>query len=183
MVIRRFVAFVLAFLVATLAYYFFLHRKVSLSPATSFEECVTEGNPVMESYPRQCISKAGEHFTENIGTTLEKTNLIRLTTPLPNAVVTSPLTVTGEARGNWFFEASFPVFLTDWDGKIIAQGIAQAEGDWMTTEFVPFHANLTFTTADVSGQYSDRGTLILKKDNPSGLPEHDDALEIPVRLK
>ena len=25
-----------------------------------------------------------------------------------------------------------------------------------------------------------RGSLILKKDNPSGMPEHDDALEIPI---
>ena len=28
--------------------------------------------------------------------------------------------------------------------------------------------------------YSNRGALILKKDNPSGLPEHDDALEVPI---
>ncbi|MEK7625591.1 MAG: hypothetical protein AAB467_04585, partial [Patescibacteria group bacterium] len=70
------------------------------------------------------------------------------------------------------------VFLTDWDGLIIARGIATAKGDWMTTEFVPFEATLTFT-AD-KNVYSNRGTLILKKDNPSGLPEFDDALEIPV---
>jgi len=30
---------------------------------------------------------------------------------------------------------------------------------------------------------TDNGTLILEKDNPSGLPEHDDSLEIPVVLK
>jgi len=149
---------------------------------TTFEECVLEGNPVMESYPRQCISKSGKHFTENVGNAVEKSDLIRLTSPLPNATVSSPITITGEARGNWYFEASFPIFLTDWDGKIIAQGIATAQGEWMTTEFVPFKATLKYNFAD-AGQYSNRGTLILKKDNPSGLPEHDDALEIPVMLK
>ncbi|MFA5996447.1 MAG: Gmad2 immunoglobulin-like domain-containing protein [Candidatus Paceibacterota bacterium] len=115
--------------------------------------------------------------------TIDKSNLIRLTSPLPNAEISSPVTITGEARGNWYFEASFPVFLTDWDGKIIGQGIAEAQSGWMTADFVPFKATLSFDTALISGQYSRSGTLILKKDNPSGLPEHDDALEIPVRLK
>ncbi len=32
----------------------------------SFEDCVAAGNPVMESYPRQCRHK-GEHFVEVIG--------------------------------------------------------------------------------------------------------------------
>lgn len=113
----------------------------------------------------------------------DKSGLIRLTSPLPGAEISSPATITGEARGNWYFEASFPIFLTDWDGKIIGQGIAEAQSDWMTTDFVPFKATLTFDTALISGQYSRNGTLILKKDNPSGLPENDDALEIPVRLK
>lgn len=35
---------------------------------TNFEECVAAGNPVMESYPRQCSHK-GEIFTEEIDVT------------------------------------------------------------------------------------------------------------------
>ena len=76
----------------------------------------------------------------------------------------------------------------DWDGRIIAQGIATAKADpatgevnWMTEEFVPFEATLTFTVDP--NVYSRRGSLILQKDNPSGLPEHDDALEIPIIYK
>lgn len=118
---------------------------------------------------------------ENSGNAAQKADLIRLTTPQPNSTVQSPLTITGEARGTWYFEASFPVVLVDWDGRIIAQGIAQAQSEWMTTEFVPFEAVLTFA-ADPNA-YSNRGALILQKDNPSGLPEHDDALEIPVIIK
>lgn len=108
----------------------------------------------------------------------EKENLIRVSSPAPNQKVKSPLVVKGEARGVWFFEASFPVFLVDWDGRIIAQGIATAKDDWMTENFVPFEATLDFVLD--KNAYSNRGALILKKDNPSGLPEYDDALEMPV---
>lgn len=102
--------------------------------------------------------------------------------PLENAVVGSPLTISGEARGPWFFEASFPVSLVNWDGLIIAEGVATATGDWMTTDLVPFTATLKFTSPYKPGDpdFMKRGTVILKKDNPSGLPEHDAALEVPV---
>ena len=112
-----------------------------------------------------------------------KEDLIRVTSPRAGSAVTSPLTISGEARGNWFFEASFPVYVADWDGLIIGEGYATAEGEWMTSDFVPFTATITFDTEEIRGQYSDRGTLILKKANASGLPEHDDALEIPIILK
>ena len=53
----------------------------------------------------------------------------------------------------------------------------------MTEEFVPFSAVLEFVTPTAGDPELNRGTLILQKDNPSGLPEHDDALEIPVVFK
>lgn len=34
---------------------------------TNFEECAAAGNPVMESYPRQCRAQDGTTFTEIIG--------------------------------------------------------------------------------------------------------------------
>lgn len=35
--------------------------------AKSFEDCVGAGNPVMDTYPRQCNDvRTGESFTENI---------------------------------------------------------------------------------------------------------------------
>jgi len=142
----------------------------------SFNDCVIAGNPVMESYPRQCTSKAGVHFTEEIGNELALIDKIKINNPRPNQMISSPLTITGQARGTWFFEASFPVVLTDWYGLIIAQGIATAKSDWMTEDFVPFEATLTFNTPT----YKNNGNLILKRDNPSGLPEYDEALEIPV---
>lgn len=110
---------------------------------------------------------------------IAKNDDIMLYSPLPNEKISSPLTLYGEARGTWYFEASFPIILTDWDGKIIAEGYATAQDDWMTEKFVPFEATLEFEKPEMAEQY-DRGSLILQKDNPSGLPENDDALELTV---
>ena len=103
--------------------------------------------------------------------------IIQVSSPLPNTTVASPLTVTGKARGNWYFEASFPIRLFDGNGKELAVGIAQAQGEWMTTEFVPFQVTLNFTNPTTT-----TGTLVLEKDNPSGLPEHAAELRLPVKF-
>jgi hypothetical protein len=143
----------------------------------SFEECVAQNYPVLESYPRQCKTPDGKTFVENIGNELEKTNLIKSSNPRPNQTIFSPLFIEGEARGTWFFEASFPIKLLDIDGKEIASAIAQAKSDWMTEDFVPFEAVLQFIAPDTK-----EGTLVFKKDNPSGLPEYDDELIIPIKF-
>jgi hypothetical protein len=111
------------------------------------------------------------------GTRVDPSLMITVSEPLPDATVTSPLRITGSARGNWYFEASFPVRLVDAQGNTIAQVPAQAQGEWMTENFVPFVATLTWATSSVTGA---TGTLILMRDNPSGLPEHDAQIEIPV---
>lgn len=103
-------------------------------------------------------------------------DLVIIELPLPGTAISSPVTVRGKARGPWYFEASFPVALTDGNGRVIAQQPAQALGEWMTTDWVPFEAVLTYDEAGLTGS----GMLILRKDNPSGLPEHDDAVQIPV---
>ncbi|MGH7249481.1 MAG: Gmad2 immunoglobulin-like domain-containing protein [Minisyncoccia bacterium] len=120
----------------------------------------------------------------------DKSDLIRVTTPQPNDIITNPLIIKGVARGTWFFEASFPVELripSKPPQTVIARAPAHAEGDWMTNDFVPFEATLTFenpTGLDTMVPPNPNRCLILelKKDNPSGLPEHDDSLDIPVCL-
>ncbi|MEK7579192.1 MAG: Gmad2 immunoglobulin-like domain-containing protein [Patescibacteria group bacterium] len=145
------------------------------STITSFEECA-KYYPVMESYPEQCNTPGGKHFTRDVGNILEKMDLIDIASPRPGDVVKSPLTVTGEARGTWYFEASFPVTLVDDEGVEVARGIAEAQGEWMTEEFVPFKATLTFTEKPTT----EKGRLMLHKDNPSGLPQNDDVLIVPI---
>jgi hypothetical protein len=143
----------------------------------SFEECVEAGNPILESYPSQCITPDGKKFTQDIGNELEKINIIRVNTPRPNEKVTSPLEIKGEARGAWFFEGSFPLEIVTESGVTITQSFVTAEGDWMTEEFIPFSAEVAF---DPGNEKS--GFLILKKDNPSGLIENDDFLKIPLKF-
>ncbi len=96
--------------------------------------------------------------------------------------ISSPLIVTGEAVGTWFFEGDFPVIVTDWDGMIIGEGYATAKGDWMTEDFVEFEGTIEFTRSERS-MVRDNGAVIFQKDNPSGLPEYDDAREIPIYFK
>lgn len=115
----------------------------------------------------------------------DKRNLIRVSSPKPNEIIKSPFTVSGEARGFWFFEASFPIRLFDENGQELAIAVAQAQGDpagggvnWMTENFVPFKAILTFERPT-----TETGVLVLEKDNPSGLPEYADELKIPIRFR
>lgn len=96
----------------------------------------------------------------------------------PNALVVSPLKITGHARGTWYFEASFPIQLLDQTGTVLAQVPAQSQGNWMTEDLVPFTATLNFATPA-----TDTGMLVLKKDNPSGLPQNDAALTVPIRFR
>lgn len=108
-------------------------------------------------------------------------DMIRIANPTPGSTVTTPLLFSGEARGGWFFEASFPITIVDWNGRIIGEGIATATGDWMTSEFVPFTASIPYVLpSDVAYR---RGAIILQKDNPSGMPENDDAFEVPILFK
>jgi len=93
----------------------------------------------------------------------------------PGQEITSPLIVEGEARGTWFFEASFPVKITDESGNVLGVSYAQAQSDWMTENFVPFRGEITY-----SSKSGGNGFLVFAKDNPSGLPEHDKEIKIPV---
>jgi len=142
---------------------------------TDFNSCAAAGRPVMESYPRQCAYN-GQTFAENIGNAVEHASLITVSSPQPNATIASPLAITGQAVGNWYSEAVFPVKLFDVGNNLLAEGQAQAQGPWMTTSFVPFTVALNFAAQPVNST----GTLILYKDNPSGLPANDDQLTVPV---
>jgi len=142
-------------------------------------EWVRHGNPQSPKPTKPC-HKEGPSSQAQVFTTVKgNTDVIRITKPLPLAheTISSPLEIQGEARGTWYFEASFPVKLLDLKGEVIAEGIAQAKSDWMAENYVPFEVKLDFlVVADTDA------ILVLKKDNPSGLPANDDQLEIPIRL-
>lgn len=161
---------------------------------TSFRECVDAGYPILDSYPEQCETPDGKRFIReldedelplDVAIHIEsKRDLITVASPRPFSTVSSPLTITGEARGYWYFEADFPIRMEDADGNTIGAHFGTArldpddpESTWMTEDFVPFEAILHFEEPR-----TETGTLILEKDNPSGLLEHADELRIPVRF-
>lgn len=102
---------------------------------------------------------------------------VRVSAPRPNAVVSGPLEVGGEARGTWFFEADFPVRLLDDEGREIAAVPARAVGEWMTEEFVPYEATVPFADAATR-----TGVLVLERANPSGRADRAAIVAVPVRF-
>lgn len=171
---RKIIGTLITILVLGAIAWLIFYKSPTVSIA-SFDECVAAGYPVIETYPEQCKTPDGKTFTKS--TSGDVSDLIHVTKPLKNAVITSPVTVEGEARGNWYFEASFPVRILDGFGRELAVQPMQAEGEWMTTEFVPFKGTIAFNTPTTA-----TGTIIFHKDNPSGLPQNDRELRIPVRF-
>jgi hypothetical protein len=116
----------------------------------------------------------GEEIGEEVG---EDNDMVIIDLPARGAPVESPLVIRGRAHGNWFFEAGFPVRLIDGRGEIVAEGIATALDDWMTEDFVPFEAELEFSLENETA-----AELVLMRDNPSGLPENEGSVSIPLVL-
>lgn len=143
-------------------------------PTISFQDCIAFDGIIQESYPRKCTID-NETFTEDIGNELEKMDLITITSPRPNGIITSPVIITGQARGTWFFEGNFSIQLEDVLGVIIGQAIATSTSDWMTEDFIPFSATLTFDELAYGP-----GKLYLNKNNPSDNVDLSDQLIVPV---
>lgn len=111
----------------------------------------------------------------------EKVDRIVVASPLPESTVSaSPVIIKGRARGTWFFEATAPVDIVNWDGLIIGQGYISVDApySWMTTDFVPFTGTITYDATQL-GAYK-YGWIIMKKDNPSGDPALDESLEFKI---
>ncbi|MBP6884132.1 MAG: hypothetical protein KBC06_02780 [Candidatus Pacebacteria bacterium] len=106
------------------------------------------------------------------------TDLITVELPFPDAVTGKEFSVIGKARGTWFFEGSFPFQVLDKNGKVLVSSFATAEGEWMTENFVPFKA-----TVKVPDSYIGPATLVIQKDNASGLPEHDASISFPITIE
>lgn len=157
-----------------------------IDPATvlSFADCEAAGYPVMESHPRRCMTPDGRTYAEELPAP-EPTYVnasadhIRVTTPTPGAVVGRTFEIRGEARGPWFFEASFPIQVLAEDGSVLTTVIGQPVGgaDWMVEDFLPFSASVSLPET-----YSGPATLLFVRDNPSGLPEHDRSMAFPITV-
>lgn len=112
---------------------------------------------------------------EEATTTKDISYLIQVATPTPAMFVTSPMEISGKARGFWFFEASFPAKIVDANGTELAAFSIETTDDWMTEEFVNFNTTIPFTTSTTA-----TGSLILQKSNPSGESQNEEILLIPI---
>lgn len=125
---------------------------------------------------------AGSYFLSNkkapTSTTSEEAAGIIIFSPQVDEIITSPYKINGLARGSWFFEASFPIVLLNEAGEELGRTTAEAMSDWMTTDFVPFEAEISFDP-----KTAEKGIAVFKKDNPSGLPQNDFSINIPVRFR
>lgn len=101
---------------------------------------------------------------------------VKVTTPVPNQTVSNPIRISGEARGYWYFEASFPVSLVV-NGQVVTTSVAQAKTDWMTTDFVPFDFTMPYSVVSTT-----TAELVFHNDNASGLPEFDREYRLPITI-
>jgi len=144
---------------------------------SDFGSCAAAGHVIMESYPPQCAAD-GKTYTQDIGDELNKADQVKLTNLPANTTVKSPLEIEGQAKGPWFSEASLPVKLVDDKGNPLAEAIAQAQADSMTSDFVPFKVSLTFNLpVGVT-----KGNLVFEKDNPSGDAANAESFRLPVKF-
>ena len=166
---KQIITFVVLLLLVILGGWALLnYPKNAAGPAIDITATTTGGLP-LPTPAAPVMSASGPGVLETI----------RVFAPTPGMVITSPLAIRGEARGSWFFEANAPATLTDANGTVIMSVGLQADADWMTSDFVPFSGQLTFT----SPGYGQQGYLIIANDNPSGLPENSKWVKIPVIFK
>ncbi len=108
-------------------------------------------------------------------------NQIRVESPIAGATIhnVTPIKVSGQALGSWFFEGSFPAEVTDAKGTVIGRGIIKSQSNWMTDSFVNFIGEISYQNEP----YGTNGYVILKKDNPSGLPQNEASVTIPILFR
>jgi len=196
------VTLLIVLIVGTVGYYIYRKSKEPALTASStpvvlanFDDCKAHNYPVIETYPEQCTGPDGtiyvQDFSEASTSTMASSTVAATTTPnaltykdliqvndlQKGQVITNPLHVEGEARGQWFFEAVFPIKIEDSKGNILGSGPAEASGAWATTSYVGFTADITFTKPTAP---SSTGYVVLSNDNPSGSASKAYSFKIPV---
>lgn len=104
---------------------------------------------------------------------------VSVLSPGPGGSVDKTFTVTGKAPGSWFSEAQFPIQVRSANSDVIGDGTAHTDGDWQSNNSVSFTADVTINDPTYKGT----ARLILMRDNPSGMPENDDSVEIPIMIR
>lgn len=92
-----------------------------------------------------------------------------LQNPNVTEAISPPLRIAGLAPGNWFFEGQIQGDIISESGELLDTFPLMAVGNWMTEDHVEFEGE-----ADFNIPLDDKTVqLIIKNDNPSGLPENE----------
>lgn len=128
----------------------------------------------------QAGSENGTAETETPTPTPVETEDLRVESPLMHDVISSPLSIKGEVRGYWMFEAIFDIRLEDMNGRELATAPGTATDSWMTEDFVPFEAEIEFSPGNAT-----EGKIIFLEAFPAGGLEGNQerrTFEMPIRF-
>jgi len=142
----------------------------------NFEDCKNH-YPIISMHPARCWTPEGQlHIKYSFN---DPRAVIDFEDDSFGLVEDGSLLIEGEITGSWFFEASFLAELLDGHGQRFAWALANTSEDWMTSDLIPFQ--IVFKIPE-DYQFPN-AILVLVRDNPSGLEEHDDALAWPIEFK
>lgn len=128
-------------------------------------------NEILSTFQLSDSLPNSQQFTHNLNVDLTKV------TDQKALLIQSPLTITGKVPSGYAFENSFPVEITNNEHKIITTSPAHGtRGDWTSGQPLEFAVTLKFETN------AKEGYLVFKNDNPSGLPENEKKISIPVKF-
>lgn len=156
--------------------FWWLQDKGSQSPAIQRTQQLREDGSTGEDGPSFMTSPTVE-VSDATEVVIDQQVLIAQ--PSPERGLTSPVRIEGQAVGTWFNEGQFSIELRTDADEVIGTAQAEAEGEWMTEEMVPFSATLAYDNFAVNPGETE-GKLIFEKANPSGLPANDESVSMSV---
>ena len=133
----------------------------SRATVTTFEACVSAGNSILGTNPRQCFAD-GKTFTEGeessngmaasglpesvasqITYNQASGDQIKITLPFPGAKTGSVFTVRGAAVLEWFVNEVFPLVILDAEGTVLVNGMATGDFTKASNGLVPYAGEIT----------------------------------------
>ncbi len=94
---------------------------------------------------------------------------------LPGATVSGATSYNGVIKGAYFFEANIVINILDANKNILKKSNTMATTDWMTVGPVSFAGSIDFTDLPKGSAYFE-----IHNDNPSGLPQNDKSILVPI---
>lgn len=151
-------------------------RKLSGAAGSSIVTSVGIGNEqyIISAYPAD--SKYINTYNQFLGLiNLGVNSPIKISKPSLGQEISSPLEISGQAPGSWFFEANLSLKLVNDANEILAEKNYMTSKNWMTQEMISFETQLEFGNPEANAGY-----LRIDKANPSGRPQNANQFFWPI---